>query len=238
MAGQVTRALASFLVPPLCASCREPELSGCAVCPACETLLVPLPPGRCLRCGAPAGRGCQACRECRGRRLAFSQAWAPFAYEGVSRRLVATLKSRGTVSAASFMGVAIAAGAPDPLLRGMLVPVPAHPLRRRRHGFNQAAELARSIGRAAGVPVADVLRRDAASRPQVGLERRARLLNLERSVSLRRPRRSGRPGIDGALTLVDDVYTTGATLDACARALREAGAERVTALTFARTIRT
>jgi len=237
MAASVARVLASFLVPPLCVCCREPELSGSALCPDCELQLVPLQEERCLRCGAPAGRDVAGCRECRGRLLGFARAWAPFAYEGVARHVVSALKSRGAVSAASFMGATVAARAPEPLLRGRLVPVPAHPVRHRRHGFNQAAELARAIGRAAGLPVADVLRRDGPSRPQVGLERRARLANTERSVGLRRRHDASRLGGEASLTLVDDVYTTGATLDACARALREAGAEQVLALTFARTIR-
>jgi ComF family protein len=235
VAASVARALTSFLVPPLCVSCREPEFSGSAVCPPCAGRLVPLDARRCLRCGAPAGE-VKACRECRGRRLAFDRAWAPFAYEGISRRLVSALKARGATSAASFMGTAVAARAPEPLMHGTLVPVPAHPSRHRRHGFNQAAELARAIGRAAGLPVADILVRDGKSRPQVGLERRARLSNAGRSVRASRWLPAP-PGGESSIVLVDDVYTTGATLDACARALRQAGAERVVALTFARTIR-
>jgi ComF family protein len=233
MAGPLVRALASLVVPPLCVSCREPELSGSPVCLACEQLMIALPAPRCLRCGAPAGHDCDRCRECRGRTPAFSQAWAPFAYEGVARRLVAALKSSGVLSAASFMGAEVAARAPRRLLGGALVPVPAHPLRRRRHGFNQAREIARAIGRGAGLDVIDVLRREAANRPQVGLERRARLANARGSVRV--PARAR--GVPARLVLVDDVYTTGATLDACARALRDAGATDVGALTFARAVR-
>jgi predicted amidophosphoribosyltransferase len=237
MARPLVRALAALLVPPLCVSCREPELSGSPVCPACERLMVALPEPRCRACGAPAGRECARCGECRGRGLAFSHAWAPFAYEGIARRLVAALKSHGALSAASFMGAAVAARAPGHMLGGVLVPVPAHPLRRRRHGFNQAREIAGAIGRAAGLPVVDFLRRDATNRPQVGLERRARLANARRSVRVAGGLgRAG--GAPGRLVLVDDVYTTGATLDACAGALRRAGAGDVRALTFVRAVRT
>jgi predicted amidophosphoribosyltransferase len=118
----------------------------------------------------------------------------------------------------------------------VLVPVPAHPARRRREGFNQAAELARAVGRAAELPVLDVLRRDRASRPQVGLERRARLANAPHSVSIRGGFCGRRPAIAPVVVLVDDVYTTGATLDACARALRGAGAREAVAVTFARAV--
>jgi predicted amidophosphoribosyltransferase len=234
MANSLVRALTALVVPPLCVACREPELSGSPVCPGCEALLVALPAERCRRCGAPVGRECQRCGECRGRALAFEGAWAPFAYEGTTRDLVAALKSRGALSAAAFMGAAAAAGAPPSLLEGTLVPVPAHPLRRRRHGFNHAAELARAVGRRAGLPVLDALRREGPTRPQVGLERGARLANARRSVTVRTLPAGA---IEGPMLLVDDVYTTGATLDACARALLAAGAARVAALTFARTVR-
>jgi hypothetical protein len=110
------------------------------------------------------------------------------------------------------------------------VPVPAHPRRNRRHGFNQAAALARAISRAAGLPVVDLLRREGASAPQVGLERRARLANARGSVRVVAQ-------VPPAVVLVDDVYTTGATIDACARVLRDAGATEVMALTFARAMR-
>jgi ComF family protein len=233
----LARAVVSLVVPPVCAGCGEPELSGSAVCPGCARLLVPLPDARCRACGAPQGGTCDRCVECRGRSLAFDRAWSAFAYEGVSRRLVAALKSRGALAAAGFMGERIADRAPQSLLRGTLVPVPAHPVRNRRHGFNQAAELARAIGRATRLPALDLLRRETSSVPQVGLERRARLANAACSVQVDSRRRRGRAEVPSLVALVDDVYTTGATLDACARALQEAGAAEVVALTFARAVR-
>ena len=238
MASALARAFASFVVPPLCVCCREPELSGSAVCPRCERLLVSLPDPRCRTCGGPVGRECVRCGECRGRSLAFDRAWSGFAYEGAARHLVAALKSRGALSAAGFMGARTAGGAPGSLLCGPLVPVPAHTRRRQRHGFNQAAVLARAIGRVTGQPVAEVLRRDGGSRRQVGLERDARLANAPGAVSMRARAARRRPSIEPFVVLVDDVYTTGATLDACARALRGAGAREVVALTFARAVRT
>jgi ComF family protein len=230
MPNALARAVVSLVVPPVCAGCGEPELSGRAVCPGCERRIVHLPGPRCRKCGALVGRACDRCGECRGRSLAFDRAWSAFAYEGVPRRLVAALKSRGTVAVAGFMGAVIADGAPAALLRGAVVPVPAHPRRSRRHGFNQAAALARAIGRAAGLPVVDLLRREGASAPQVGLERRARLANARGSVRVVAQ-------VPPAVVLVDDVYTTGATIDACAQVLRDAGATEVMALTFARAMR-
>ena len=221
-----------MVVPPLCAGCHEPEFSGDPVCPECRSLLVPLRDPRCARCGAPVVWPAESCRECRGRRLAFDRAWSAFAYEGVCRGLVSALKSRGHVSVARFMAAELAARASGLIAGATLLPVPAHPGRRRRHGFNQAAEVARALGAHTGAPVRDLLSRSTAAGPQVGLERRARLANARASVHAR----SSRDPPARAL-LVDDVYTTGATLDACAAALRAAGVERVTGLTFARAIR-
>jgi ComF family protein len=223
--------LVSLVVPPLCVSCLEPELSGEAVCPACRARLVQLCDPRCERCGAPVVTPLPRCPECRGRALSFGSAWAPFAYEGTARRLVGALKARGATRATTVMATEIATRAPPGLLRGTLVPVPAHPTRRRRAGLNQAAWLAGALGRAVGLPVADPLLRSRGSSAQVGLARAERLANPRHSI------RSRRPPPDGRLVLVDDVYTTGATLDACAHALAEAGAVEVVAVTFARATR-
>jgi ComF family protein len=227
--GRLGRALLSLVVPPLCAVCREAELSGATVCARCRSLLVSLPATRCGRCGAAAPGAADSCRECRGRALAFSTAWSPFSYEGVSRRLVAALKRRGSYAVAGFMAYEIAARSPAEILEGVLVPVPAHRSRRRRNGFNHAEAIARSLAGPAGMELRAPLVR-ASTQPQVGFERRARLRNARGSVRCigEAPRRA---------VLVDDVYTTGATIDACAAALRGAGAEDVLGLTFARAVR-
>jgi ComF family protein len=224
-----------MVVPPLCAVCREPELAGHALCPDCRRRLIPLRDPRCHRCGAPLvrepARGSHGCHECRGRALAFDQAWSAFAYEGVAREVVGALKSRGALVLASFIANEIAARAPAAMIAGTLVPVPAHARRRRAAGFNQAFEIAAALARQAGLPVRNALRRVPAP-TQVGLERRARLENARGSVRAR----TG-SAVPARALLVDDVYTTGATLDACAEALRQAGAGEVVAVTFARALR-
>jgi ComF family protein len=231
MSRRAIASLVSLVVPPLCAVCREPELRGRSLCRECAARLVPIGDHRCLRCGAPAARDSEACRECRDRALAFDCAWSAFAYEGVAREVVNALKARGALALAGLMAEELVARAPEGLLRGVLVPVPGHPRRRRRHGFNQAQLIARALGRAASLPVRKSLRRVNVP-AQVGLERVARLHNARGSVRLP-------PGVTGPLraVLVDDVYTTGATLDACARALRASGTREVAAITFARAVR-
>jgi predicted amidophosphoribosyltransferase len=154
--------------------------------------------------------------------------WAPVAYEGPGRDLVRALKFRGARSVAEQMSAIVAACAPDGLLRGALVPVPLHPMRLRRRGFNQARVLAAAIAKRTGLEVSDCLRRQGPGPPQVGRARGARLAGPAGTVEAR-----GRVP-PGAL-LVDDVVTTGATLAACAAALRQAGTKEVAAIAFART---
>jgi ComF family protein len=231
MGASLLDGLLSMVVPPLCAVCREPELSGAAVCPGCEGRLVPLTDPRCRRCGAPVVAAAERCADCRGRSLAFRSAWAPFAYEATARRLVVALKARGATRVAGFMADRIASRAPPTLLEGTFVPVPEHPARRRREGLNQAAALAGALARVTGLPIARTLGRQRSSTPQAGLAKRDRIANARNSVVARREPPAGR------LLLVDDVYTTGATLDACARTLAGAGARDVAAVTFARALR-
>jgi predicted amidophosphoribosyltransferase len=159
--------------------------------------------------------------------LAGVRVWAPVAYEGPGRDLVRALKFRGALALAREMAALAVASAPDGLLRGALVPVPLHPVRLRRRGFNQAAVLADAIGRITGLAPADCLGRGGSRAPQVGRSRGARLAGPAGSIE-------ARARVPPAALLVDDVVTTGATIAACATALRAAGAAEVGAIAFAR----
>jgi predicted amidophosphoribosyltransferase len=200
--------LGALVAPPLCWSCRAPAARGAALCPGCRRALAFLSPGPVTLSGV--------------------RVWAPVAYEGPGRELVRGLKFGGAVSLAREMAALVVASAPDDLLRGVLVPVPLHPARRRQRGFNQAAALADAIARRAGLPVSDCLRRRGAGPPQVGRDRRARLAGPAGAIEAERP-------VPDRAVIVDDVATTGATLAACAAALRAAGSEGVAAVVFART---
>jgi ComF family protein len=153
------------------------------------------------------------------------------AYEGPARALVRALKFRGAFLAGHAMASQIAAGAPPGVLeRGRLVPVPLHPRRRRRRGFNQAERLAAAISARTGLRVCDCLERSGASITQVGRDRSARLEGVAGTVAVRHGAE-----VPNVAVLVDDVATTGATLAACASALRAAGVREVTAVAYART---
>ena len=213
MAHALADRILSLLVPPVCVACGEPELSGSPVCARCRDALAP----RRLELGE--------------RGLFVARAWSPYEYDAAARRIVMALKARSATRAACFMAAAIASRAPPGLVEGTLVPVPGHPRGTRGRGFDHAGMIAGRLGRLAGLPVADVLRRTPAP-PQVGLARSARRANARGSVALRTA-----AGPAGRAVLVDDVYTTGATLDACAEVLLGAGSEEVVAVCFARTAR-
>jgi predicted amidophosphoribosyltransferase len=168
---------------------------------------------------------------CPARDAAFERAWAPLAHDGPARALVAALKFHGALPVAQLMAAQIGASAPQELLAGaVLVPVPLHPARRRARGFDQAALIATALARRSGRPVAMCLRRSGKPTRQVGADRATRRVAAERQL-LRT-----RGPVPEHVLLVDDVHTTGATLDACARVLHAAGARRVAAVTYARTL--
>jgi ComF family protein len=224
--------LVALLAPPACPACRAP-LDGAVVrlCPECAGALPWLPRGACPTCALPrhGARGCPAAG------AAFERAWAPLAYEGVARDVVAALKFRGAIPVGGLMAAQLAANLPADLRPragepAAIVPVPPQRSRRRRRGFDPADVLARALGRRLGLPVRRCLRRRDRAGRQVGASRAQR-------------RRQGRIVVracapsPGRVLLLDDVHTTGATLEACARELRAAGAETVAAITYARTLR-
>jgi ComF family protein len=202
-------------------------------------LLSLLAPPLCWACGGPAGREQPLCPGCRaGQRwlgpaevaLAGVATWAPVAYNAGARELVSALKFRGAAGVAEHMAAAMVARAPPRFLHERsLVPVPLHPARERRRGFNQADRLAEAIASRAAMPVRRCLRRRGAGRGQVGRGRGDRLAAVKGAI-----------GAEGAapprVLLVDDVITTGATLAACAGALRAGGASDVVAIAYARTL--
>lgn len=158
-------------------------------------------------------------------------------YDGALREIIHAFKYQGRRSLARPLAERLRSAGAD-LLAGadIAVPVPLHPRRQRQRGFNQAADLARGLG----LPAVDALRRTRPTRSQVELpaaQRHGNVRGAFEAVAARtaRPWRPAMPPLDGlVVVLVDDVSTTGATLDACARALKAAGAREVRALTAAR----
>lgn len=190
----------------------------------------------CQRCGEPFAASVEVvirCSNCAGRRWHLEQARAAYRAEGWVRECIHGFKYRGQFYQLRRLGGWLVEGF-DRFYAGggwdALVPVPLHRRRRAERGFNQALELARWLGRARGLPVKDVLVREKRTEAQAQLRRSERLRNMAGAFGVKR----GFDGGGGRLLVVDDVFTTGATVDACAGVLVRAGAAQVAALTVAR----
>src|SRR3954464_13795506 len=136
--------LVALPAPPACAACRRPLASADArVCPGCLARIPWLRGPCCPRCALPAPRGAP----CAARGAPYARAWSPVAYEGVARDLIWALKFEGGLGLADLLGAQIAANLPRALRRVPVVPVPAHPARRRRRGYDPAGVLAAAVAR-------------------------------------------------------------------------------------------
>ena len=241
-AGDVLAACLHLLFPTPCHIFQGPLDIGrvSALCGRCWGGLERMPLQGCLRCGwpfpDPAGiRGAEAplCQRCRERRDHFRVARAVLRYrdEGIARAAILLAKHGRRLSLLRQLARLLADAVPDYLsLRDWdgLAPVPLHWIRRWRRGFNQAEVLARAVGRRHGLPV---LRRALArvrATPRQQGDFEARRSNVRDAFAVRADVAGRR------LLLVDDVFTTGATVDACAATLRRAGAADVGVVTLAR----
>lgn len=237
--------LADLLYPRSCPGCdgpapdTDPTGESSPLCPACESKLEPLLPPFCDVCGQPyesgATEGRFHCFNCGGREFAFDFAISPYLARGLLREMVHLFKFGKVEPLRHPLGRLFARVFDDSRLRDrdwLLVPVPIHWRRRYQRGFNQAEELAAVLSAATGYPVIDALRRVVFTPPQSRLNRQQRLENLARAIRAR-PKRIAEIK-DRDLLLVDDIFTTGSTAQACAEVLQSTGARRVAVITLAR----
>lgn len=228
---------------PSCVGCGavlERPLDG-AVCEGCWLGISGVAPPWCVRCGdeLPAWQSSDAeCARCLSHPPHFSIARSAGRYEGPFREIVHAFKYRHRRLLAEPLGRMMRLAGSDVLAGAdAAIPVPLHPRRALRRGFNQADDLARQLG----LPVWRALRRRRHGPPQASLPASARHRNLELafgiSLTWRLRDRLRGPGLhDRVVVLVDDVMTTGATLEACSRVLTDAGAREIRALTAARAV--
>ncbi len=218
--------LLDLLLPVRCVVCAA---GGEELCGPCRERLPLLRPPLCERCGAPTAWPVKRCRECSGRRLALASARAAVEYDDGVRRLVAAWKERGLRRLAVDAAELVVTRVERPPV-AVLTFVPPDPARVLTRGHHPAERLARELGRRWDLPVAPLLGRTRQIRHQRGLTRADRRRNVAGAF---RPATESPPRV----ALVDDVYTSGATANAAASALRKGGARRVEVVTFARVVR-
>lgn len=235
-----------WFYPPRCGVCRR--FCEDFLCPDCRAQWVTIAPPYCLWCGRPfdpRAKTSPLCGLCLQGRYQFDYARSAVRYEGIGRETVHAFKFHRRPQLAQPMGEAMA----EVLLRALnadegllpegwmrpdfLLPIPLHKRTQRERGYNQAALLARAVGERTGFPVAEnLLAQVREMKPQASLGEKERWENVKGAFAV-----TDKEVVKGRIiVLVDDVMTTGATLDEGARVLKGAGAARVYCLTFARTV--
>jgi predicted amidophosphoribosyltransferase len=248
----VREAVEQLLLPAECLLCRALlSFRDCArlVCDVCRHRWRPVRPPWCARCGQPEplfGR----CRLCAEWPAAFRRARSAIWLDAGAREAVHALKYGGLSRIATDLAAAMVGLDVPGLDSGLLVPVPLGRARLRDRGYNQSERLARALSRRWRRPVVDLLVRTRDTAAQTALTPEARLANVAGAFEMRNAkcgmRNEGQPGnsafriphsaLERPLVLVDDVFTTGATLAEAARALERAGAGTVSAVTFGRAV--
>ncbi len=222
--------VADFFFPRWCVGCGR---EGDFICPSCLSSQLRLMPPVCPKCGRPQASG-NLCPACINWRSSIDGIRAPFQFAGVIREAVHQLKYNNIRALAEPLGKLLGDYfQANPLPAEVLVPVPLHPKRLRQRGYNQSGLLARQLSELGGLPVVDdclIRRRQTVAQAETTsvIERRNNVIDAFLC--------HGNKFQDKMVVLIDDVSTSGATLDACARALKEGGARSVWGLVIAREI--
>lgn len=231
-----------LLYPAWCQICRDRPATPDAgyVCQECIAKIRPLEHPYCARCGAPYPGHITTefrCANCADTRFHFEYARSAVLATGVALDIIHRYKYKQAVWFEPLLGRLLVAAAASDLTAeqwDIIVPVPLHPARERERGFNQAARLATLLARATGIPVdTTLLVRKKYTHTQTTLNRRERTRNMAGAFEMARHRTDP---TRKRIVLVDDVFTTGATTDACAAVLKRHGCAKVCVWTLARGI--
>lgn len=218
--------LLSLVAPTRCAICLLP---GAIVCSSCVRLLPRVGPTGCARCGAPGPWPVERCVECVGRRLSFRRARGVLVYSGGTRSLVSAWKERGRRDLTKLLVALVGDALPRPDC-DVITFVPGDRERGLVRGFAPPCALAEGLADRWNIPADRLLIRSGTSERQAGLRGRERRANV-RGVF------TARAHSPPAVVLIDDIYTTGSTVGACATELRRAGARCVDVVCLARAVR-
>jgi ComF family protein len=240
MRSPLVSSLLDFIFPPLCHCCHTfiPDAGAIHICAECRTGMAPVSSPLCLQCGIPfSGAGNDhRCGACLKNPPAFTSARAPFIYQGaiaeMLHRFKYTPKPHLRRPLALLTTEALAGYLSDTKAE-VVIPVPLHKKRLRQRGFNQAILLGELLAKQQQIPLErSVLQRIRWTEPQVNLSASERHSNVRGAFAVRESSR-----LNGKrVLLADDVFTTGSTLNECAKTLVAAGAEAVHCITVARAV--
>lgn len=235
MTGRMAAGLTDLLFPrrcPVCGKIVEPKED--LICSGCVSRLAPVKPPTCLKCGKEIyGEQAEYCFDCVRHKRTFDSGAALLNYNEAARHSLAAVKYKNKREYLDFYSAAMAYRFRKLVFSwkaDVLVPVPVHPSRKRRRGYNQAEELAKRLSREWGILMEDqLLIRSRKTAPQRDLNPQERLKNLQEAFRLHPRYQAGEMKIrlPQCVVLVDDIYTTGSTIEACSRVLREAGVPRI-----------
>ena len=218
----------NILFPRRCPVCGEiVRPAGGLICPACFRELSFVKSPTCKKCGKEIeDETMEFCADCMAHRHTYEYGLALFNYNDAARNSMVQIKYHNKREYLDFYGAAVAVRVEREIRRmrvDAIIPVPVHPSRRRKRGFNQAEVLAKIVGERLGIPVkAELLRRTKKTLPQKELSVGERLKNLSGAF-----RADEIPENIRRVLLVDDIYTTGSTIEACTRVLKTAGVETI-----------
>ena len=226
------RAVVDLLLPPVCEVCgHRLTYDERVICEACWARVEPFNPPLCVRCGRPSDK--KVCDTCREQPLLPRRVRAIGNYDGILKEAIHLLKYNHRLSVASRLAQYLAdivAEEPEFQAADYLVPVPLHPTRERERGYNQAYVIAYRLSLLTGIPVLNnVLRRTRYTKDQIDLPKELRKSNVWGAFRVTDADKIR----DKTIILVDDVFTTGATLNACTQVLVEAGVHEVYGLACA-----
>lgn len=232
----IKREISNFLLElffpssPFCIICKarleSRKIPICVTC--CNSIDILIPP-LCKRCGREKSEYCNFCRESM---FFFEQARAYGHYHGVLKEIIHEFKYKGKRDLALFLGDKIYnvyKNTSWPFI-DFIIPVPLHKKRFRERGFNQSLLLAKVLSQKTKIPVLDVLQRIKPTKQQVRLSRKSRRENMKNVFKINLKEKI----YNKTLILVDDVYTTGTTVNECAKTLKKAGAREIYVITIAR----
>lgn len=228
---EVLKTALNILYPRRCPVChRILRDQKNLICPECEGVFQPITEDYCLKCGSPVKPEEEYCRECAGRRRSFDEGRGVFLYDQKMKKSLIRYKYYGCREYADYYALSMYRYGRRNILRwkpDVIIPVPLHRRKLRMRGFNQAGVLAERLGMLLDIPVSEsALRKIRGTRSQKKLDAAERRKNLRQAFQAERR-------LDGlTVLLVDDVYTTGNTVESAAACLKEAGAEKVCFLTL------